>query len=133
MTSRCDEADECRFDPRCPFYSDNCRHDDDSSRDDPLAPPAGYVHDPESKPLEDTGCDVHEQATLLLPDAKRCAKPGVARIWFGCPREHMGFADLCSRHRLPVLAGFPARCDNCARAGEPSQSKIIRQDETKGN
>lgn len=103
------------------------------SRPDPLAPPAGYVHPGEAKPIEDTGCDVTEAATLLLPAPARCRQPGVLRVWFGCPREHVGFADVCARHRLPVLSGFPARCDNCAKAGESSQSVIIRRDETENN
>ena len=96
---------------------------------DPLAPPAGYVHDAATKDLSDTSCDVQEQETFLLPKQTRCGNPGILRIWFGCPREHIGFADVCSRHRFPVLAGFPAQCGNCAGAGESSRTVIIRKDE----
>jgi hypothetical protein len=99
-------------------------------RPDPLAPPDGYRHNDDDKPLEDTGCDVREQATFLMPDPQRCNKDGILRIWFGCPREHMGFADVCSRHRFAVLTGFPANCDRCQRGGEPSRSVIIKQEET---
>lgn len=98
-------------------------------RTDPLAPPAGYQHDGDGKPLDDRRCDVAEAPSVLLPVNRRCAFQGVFRIWFGCPREHMGFADVCARHRYEILAGFPAACARCAQAGEPSKSTIIRKDD----
>jgi hypothetical protein len=96
---------------------------------DPLAPPAGYQHDEDDKPLDDRQCDVHEAPSVLLPVACRCSGQGALRIWFACPREHMGFADVCARHRYEILAGFPAACARCAQAREPSRSTIIRKDD----
>jgi hypothetical protein len=97
---------------------------------DPLAPPDGYVHDEAAaKPLADTQCDVREQPYFHHEISTRCNKDGILRIWFGCPREHMGFADVCSRHRFAVLTGFPANCERCQRGGEPSRSVIIKQEE----
>jgi hypothetical protein len=98
--------------------------------DDPLAPPDGYAHDPElDKSLADTQCDVREQQYLIPGISTRCDKDGILRIWFGCPKEHVGFADVCSRHRFAVLAGFPAKCDRCERGGQPSRSVIIKREE----
>lgn len=97
--------------------------------DDPLAPPAGYRHEPDAKPLDDRRCDVQEAASVLLPGGLRCVFQGVMRIWFACDHEHMGFADVCDRHRLQILVGFPAVCARCARAKDPSKSKILRKDE----
>lgn len=31
--SECDRADECVFDPECPFYADNCEYWEDSEEE----------------------------------------------------------------------------------------------------
>jgi hypothetical protein len=100
-----------------------------SANADPLAPPPGYTHGADDKPLDDTQCDVHEQHLLIPGISPRCDSDGILRIWFGCNREHVGFADVCSRHRFAVLTGFPAKCERCQRGGEPSRSVIIKQEE----
>lgn len=101
---------------------------DADTRPDPLAPPSGYAAEAEDKPLDDRHCDVHGTHALIPQSSLRCPEQGVIRIWFGCESEHVGFADVCARHRLDVLSGFPARCGRCSKAGRPSLMKIIRKD-----
>lgn len=98
-----------------------------TERPDPLAPPEGYTVTEIGKFLEDTQCDVASAPFYGLAFETRCTGEGVIRIWFGCPHEHVGFADVCSQHKTEVMLGFPAQCARCASAGTDSRSTIIRR------
>lgn len=99
-----------------------------TERPDPLAPPEGYGRRPEDHGDPGTDCDVLEAPTLLLPQQRRCARPGVVRVWFGCENEHVGYVDLCLAHQ--GTASNMTICARCASAGRTGvRVRVIRRQE----
>jgi len=109
------------------------------TRPDPLAPPQGYGQAGRGSPHARTGdrfttvdvneddrtCDVRDSENFGF-SSRKCGKPGILRIWFGCPREHVGFIDACELHVTSAVNSFPCRCGNCQAAGQHGEHTLLK-------
>jgi len=68
----------------------------------------------------DTTCDIAPVGARI-----RCGKPGTERWFFGCPHEHIGYADVCTGHLF--LRGNPWTCDRCRKlTGKTVYAKVMK-------
>lgn len=90
----------------------------DKLRADPLAPPEPPACKPDNTELaisDDTSCDIAPRNFTGL-SGPRCGKPGVIRFFFGCPHEHIGYADVCAAHQ--GLDKINWTCHKCGAVAE---------------
>jgi hypothetical protein len=83
---------------------------------DPLAPPAPPPCKPDNTVIvisEDTTCDVRTWGSSL--PGTRCGKPGVKRLFYGCEREHVGYADACTEHAGALGFTWSCHCGTTAK------------------